>query len=111
MTKKIKICRMILDHDPRHKRRLVTDRGLTLYQLNSFLRGTGYRVQRGFSLVPVNKNFKRLPDPSFDTFLLRQYDSTLSWWEREINKKLKHGGKNGNSSTTAEGCNEAEEKA
>ncbi len=98
-----------------YKKRATTDRGLTIWQINRFLRKTGYRVCRRFApvhkpnysgpdelvLKRVNKNFKEIPFyiARFRTNYIRRYDLrshgmvSIQWWTKAINKRLPFGGR------------------
>ena len=101
MKKQINISSETLNARPRFETRSVTDQGITLWQLNAFMQNTGYRIVRGFGIVPVNSQFKPIENPWFDTTQLRIYSMkkrehvSLDWWTKEINKKLITGGRYG----------------
>ena len=101
MKKQINISSETLNARPRFETRSVTDQGLTLWQLNAFMKNTGYRIVRGFGIVPVNSQFKPIENPWFDTNQIRIYSMkkyehvSLDWWTKEINKKLITGGRYG----------------
>jgi len=89
----------------RYRSRMATEQGLCLWQLNKFLKGSGYRVRREFGeetlsefiLVRVSNKMPPVKNPRFHTKELRKYKfgkyggyyCTFNWWENRINKKIK----------------------
>ena len=83
---------------PRFHERRATDRGLCVWQLNTMLRGTGYKVERigkiqsvvELLLVPTGYKKGPLINPFTGYWYVRLYprEKTLWYWQRTINQLM-----------------------